>query len=495
MSHSAAARRSRSRLNAFGRTRLSFALSKTLARAAEDVLREYEPASASLLNARVSPVAARIGVVVPAIVVACMVVICVLPLNRVVPAKGRIVATSPTTVVGPLETSIVRSVDVKVNQQVRKGQVLATLDPTFAGSDDAQYAAQVQSFSAEVAREQDELANRIYDPKILTKDTLQQKQMFDQRKEAEDAQMSEYQQKIASLEHQTQSADSDVGAYTSRLTIATDVEGMRKELESQKIGSRLDSLQAADNRMDLTRLLAEAKATAAAARANMAAEIQERDYTLQNSNAETSQALVEAERNLGDAREYLAKAALRKNLVEMRAASDGRVQWIAKVAPGTVMQPGEQLMSIVPDGTRLEVEARVPGDEIGFAHVGQTVSISLDSLPSHLYGDANGKVMSISPDSFTSSDTGTTTEAQRSVSGLPSTLAGSASPTLDPNQNSVEPGYYLARIDITEEHFHNLPPDFHMTPGMSLSADIKVGRRTLLAYLIGRVAPTMSVAY
>jgi hemolysin D len=476
-------------------SQLTIRTSRALTREAADALLEYEPASTALVNTPVSPVAARVGLLISALVVACMVVIAVFPLDRVVPAPGRIVAASPTLTVGPLETSIVRTINVKVNQEVKKGEILATLDPTFAGSDDAQYAAQVQSFGAEVEREQDELANRIYNPTVINKDTKQQKDMFDQRKQALDAQMNEYTQKISSLQHQAQSADSDVSGYRSRLAVAVDVEGMRKELEGLKVGSRLNTLQAVDDRLDLERELADATAAAAAARANLQAQIQEREYTLQNANATTSAALVEAERNLSDARQYLNKAALRKNLVQMRAEHDGRVQWIAKVAPGTVMQPGDQLMSIVPDGTKLEVEAKVPGDEIGFVRHGQTVSIKLDTLYTQIYGYATGKVVDISPDSFVSQDTGTTTEAQRAVSGLPSTLAGNQSPTQDPSQNLIQPGYYLARIDITEEHFRNLPPDFRMLPGMSLSADIEVGKRTLLAYLLGRVAPSMSEAF
>jgi multidrug efflux pump subunit AcrA (membrane-fusion protein) len=46
----------------------------------------------------------------------------------------------------------VRSVDVREGQTVTKGQLLATLDPPFAGSDAAQYQAQVQSYGAEAAR-------------------------------------------------------------------------------------------------------------------------------------------------------------------------------------------------------------------------------------------------------------------------------------------------------------------------------------------------------
>jgi hemolysin D len=463
-----------------------------LEREAAHALLEYQPATAALINTPVSPLSARIGVVVSLLVVSCMGVIALFPLDRVVTASGRTVAGSPTAVLQPLETSIVRSVNVQAGETVKKGQLLATLDPTFAGSDAAQYEAQVQSYGAEVDRESAELANRIYVPTEVNHDTTQQKAMFDQRKAALDAQLDEYRQKIASLQQAATRSDSDVVGYRSRLAIAASVETMRKQLESLQVGSKLNTLSAEDTRTELERQLAYAVAASQGARSDLASEIQERDYTLQNWRATTSQALTEAERNLSDARQYLAKAARRKDLVRMRADADSTVQWVAKVSTGSVMQPGDQLMSLVPNDATLSVEAKIPGDQIGFVAPGQKVSLKFDTLYTQIYGFATGTVLSVSPDSFLANDTGTTTSAQRATAGLPSSLAGNS-----PNENPdlVTPGYYRATISIDSTKFRNLPPNFHMMPGMSLAADVEVGKRTLLAYLLGRVAPQMTEAF
>ena len=57
--------------------------------------------------------------------------------------------------------------------------------------------------------------------------------------------------------------------------------------------------------------------------------------------------------------------------------------------------------------------------------------------------------------------------------------------------NSAE-SYYRARIAIDRVDLHDTPPDFHVTPGMPVTADIKVGKRTVLQYLLGRVLPVAS---
>ena len=58
-------------------------------------------------------------------------------------ARGIVVSQSPTILVQPLDTAIVRSIDVREGQRVHAGEVLARLDPTFATADLAALAAQV----------------------------------------------------------------------------------------------------------------------------------------------------------------------------------------------------------------------------------------------------------------------------------------------------------------------------------------------------------------
>ena len=58
--------------------------------------------------------------------------------ERIVITPGRLVNSIPNIVVQPLETSIIQRIEVRAGQVVRKGELLATLDPTFAQADEAQ---------------------------------------------------------------------------------------------------------------------------------------------------------------------------------------------------------------------------------------------------------------------------------------------------------------------------------------------------------------------
>ena len=179
-------------------------------------------------------------------------------------------------------------------------------------------------------------------------------------------------------------------------------------------------------------------------------------------------------RKLSDAREQLNKAQLRRQLVELRADRDATVLTVAKVSVGSVLQSGDQFITLVPADAPLEVEANIAGRDNGFVHVGAPVAVKFDTFPSSQYGLAYGKVRTISADSFTAQD------EHESRSG--------SAPV---NPASTEP-FYRSRVTLDDVKLHDVPAGFHIVPGMPVTADIKVGKRTVLAYLLGRILPVTS---
>ncbi len=170
------------------------------------------------------------------------------------------------------------------------------------------------------------------------------------------------------------------------------------------------------------------------------------------------------------------KAKLRRQLVELRSEFDAIVQSVAKVSVGSVMQSGQPFITLVPADTPLEVEANIFGRENGFVHVGDAVAVKFDTFPYARYGMATGSVRIISPDSFTAQS-----EARHPTSALPV-------PATD-----TEP-FYRARIGIDRLGMHDVPAGFRLIPGMPVTADIKVGKRTVLGYLLGLMLPVAQEA-
>ena len=435
---------------------------------------EFHSPSGALAVSPVLYSARGITWIVSSMAAACIAAAGLIPIDKVVSAQGRIVALQATSVVQPLEVAIVRSVDVREGDRVGKGQVLARLDPTFATADVGALQTQVGSLQAEVDRLQAEAAGTDFHATMGDAMSVLQGAMFLQRRSERSFKNENYAQKISSLQSQVQRALSDVYAYSERLKVASTVEEKRRELERLQVGSQLNLLAATDSKLEIKRGYDNAANQASQAQRDLQALQAERDAYNQSWRSQVGQDLTEQSRKLSDANENLKKAQLRRQMVELRAEHDSTVLSVAKVSPGSVMQSGEQLITLVPYDAPLEAEVSVPGSEAGYVHPGNHVTLKVETLPYSQYGTIDATIRSVSPDSF-------------------STSQDDASPKRgsQPTQARAPGGatYYRARIDIGESHLHDTPDGFRMMPGMPITADVKVGKRTVMSYLLSRFLP------
>jgi hemolysin D len=431
---------------------------------------EFQSPSIAITNAPIPRSARGITWVIASMLLAIIVALSVIKVDEVVTAQGIVGSTVPNMVLQPLDQSIVRSINVKPGDHVKVGQVLARLDPTFAAADEGALIAQVSSLKALVSRLQAEADGKPFTYTGLDRDLALQAAIYAQRHSQYEYQLEEYQQKIGSLAEVIGRSLSDAAGYRDRLMVAQDVEAMRKELERQQVGSRLNTLSAMDNRAEVARNLANAQATAEGAKRDLQAMVADRDQWVQSWRSDVSQQLSDALGKLSDAQESLNKAQLHRQLVELRAESDGTVLSIAKVSVGSVLQAGQEFITLVPVDAPLEIEANILGSDNGYVHVGDEVMIKFAAFNYAQYGMAYGTVRTVSPDSFNAGD-------------LPPPNGG----------NTAEP-YYRARISIDRLAMHGLTRGFDLEPGMPVSADIKVGKRTLVSYFLDRVIPLANEA-
>jgi len=185
--------------------------------------------------------------------------------------------------------------------------------------------------------------------------------------------------------------------------------------------------------------------------------------------------LTEQGRKLDDAKEQLRKASLRRTLVRLRAQEDAIVLRVAPVSVGTVMQSGDPFIELVPLDAPLQIDAVVDGQDVGFVRVGDPVTIKFETFPYALYGTATGTVRSVSPDSFKDPEAAPTKNAD-----------------LRPQEGPIGVLFFRARISIDEVRLHDLPEGARIVPGMPVQADIRVGTRTVLRYLMSRFIPASS---
>lgn len=382
--------------------------------------------------------------------------------DRVVSSSsGKIVSVEALSTFQVLDPSIIKSVDVREGQTVAKGQLLATLDATFAKADVSQLRQQLAGLDAEVARltaEQDHKPLQFPaggDPDEVPFQTLQMS-LFGQRAAEYAAQMRSFDEKVKTTQATIAKLQNDVDRYASRQDITRQIEGMRDTLFKSGASSRLSLLQANDARLEMQRTMENQRNALAEAQHQLASVQADREAYVQKWLGDVSENLVKLRNDRDKAISGLLKASKHQDLVRLVAPEDAVVLTLSKLSVGSVLKEGESFMTLVPLRSAMEAEIHIGSRDIGFVRPGDPVSLKVDAFNFYEHGAAQGTVSWISEGSFS------TDEGDR--------------PT-DP--------YYKARVTITSLHFSGVPASFRLIPGMTLRADIAVGHRSLFRYIIG----------
>ncbi len=431
---------------------------------AEQAINDFQSETAAITGAA-DPLMARLVLhASAAMLVVAILLASVLKIERVVTGNGRVVSEIPKLLVQPLDTSIVRGIPVREGQVVRRGDVLATLDPTFQAADVGALRAQAARLKAVIARLDAEQKGQPFVASGDNSNAALQLSIWQSRQAEYSARLMSFKQKIDADQATILRAQQDVGHYRSRLGLTSEVESMRKELELKRIGSRLNSLLASDARVEVARNLSEAQNTVLTATHDMEAERAEREVYVQQWKSEITKDLVTHRGEYEQVLQDLAKAERRQDMVELRAVSDGIVLEVGRFSIGSVVQPGDQVMTLVPIGSNLSIDADIDAADQGFVVSGQKVNIKFAAYQFIDHGMAHGVVRGISADSFAPQD----------------------SKAESPKR------FYRARIDLTDLALRGVPKDFRLVPGMTLVADVVVGRRTIMAYILEGALRNMS---
>ncbi len=384
--------------------------------------------------------------------------------DRVVTSvSGKIVTVEPTAVLGALDPSIIKTIDVQEGEQVKKGQLLATLDPTFTTADVGALKSQVANYGAEVARCQAELAQKPFDmapsaDPVANSFIAAQREYYLQRKAQFDAQVQSYNDQIAQYQATIVKYQTDQARYGDRAKISQEIEQMRATLAAAQVGSRLNLLAATDQKLEIERALEFDKNATAEAQHELDAAKSTRDAYIQQWDGQVSQELVTAQSNRDAAAEQLTKATKHQSLVRLAAPEDSMVLKIAKLSPQSVLNPSDPLLYLAPLKSPLQAEINIAARDIGFIRVGDDTTIKLSAYDFIDHGTVDGKVKSISEGAFTTDDNGAPT---------------------DP--------YYRVRVALGRVALRNVPENFRLVPGITLTGDIHIGTRSLFTYLFSGV--------
>lgn len=414
------------------------------------------------LEAQVPPRVTRLTLyAVIAIIVAAVIWASVSSVDEIVVAPGKLITTRPNLIVQPLETSVVRSIDVTVGETVHAGQRLAALDPTFTQSDVEQLHGKVAALDAQMDRIEAELAGKPYEPGVdASPDAVLQMRFYAQRKAAYDTQLQNFDDQIARAEANLSVNRDAEPLLVERVETQRQIEQMRQTLMADQTGSKLNYLLSHDARLDIQAALSknhgeQIEMTHAIAKARS-----ERQAFIEEFRRAALEDLVKARDTHEATAEELKKAVLRRDMIMLTAPADAVVLDIAQRSVGSVVREAEPLFTLVPLDVPLEAEVTIASRDIGQLGADEPVRLKLDAFPFQKHGTAAGVIRTISQDAFVSGN--------KDEKGV----------------NPAAPMVYRARVRLTDTTLRSVPPTFRLLPGMTVVAEIKVGRHSVLSYFL-----------
>ncbi len=418
---------------------------------------EFLPAALEVIERPVSPTARLTGWVLLFGLIATLAWLVLGRVDVVASAEGRVLPSDDVKLVQPTGTGIVRRIYVHDGDFVRKGQALVDLDPTVSTAEEAQAAQALLSARLDVARNS-AIANALSGrgihfvapsgtkPEVATT----QLSLVKAQVAAAEASADGLAQARASALADSQSSGGQIRKYDGTLPLLDRQVGAVTELATYGYASNTRLLELRRQRRSEAgdRDVAVAQRTRAFAEAAKFAAQLEQSREQAQQTALTDLAKAQSEEALRE--DELTKAQQRSRQQRLTAPVDGTVQELAVHTIGGVVEPVKTIMVIVPNG-KLEVEAKVLNKDTGFVRRGQEVAIKLQAFPFTRYGTVPGRIEAISPDSV---------EDRR----------------LGP--------IYKARISLARDSISSGEVVAPLVPGMALVADIRIGRRSILSYLL-----------
>jgi adhesin transport system membrane fusion protein len=380
--------------------------------------------------------------------------------DEVTHAEGQIIPSSQVQVVQNLEGGIVQEILVREGDVVDKGQILLRIDDTrFASSYQEgrlkylALLAQVSRLSAEtegkpltlpqeIEQEAPQLAEdarRLY--RTRQQELASTVQILEQQRDQRRQELAEMRSRAGQLQrsHALLRDEYQRTAPLAKEGVISEVELLRLERQLNETRGDLDGVR--------LRLPA-----AQAALDEAESKIEDARIKFRN---EAQAKLNEAKAELAATAQNNTAALDRVTRTAVRSPMRGIVKRLKVSTIGGVVQPGMDLVEIVPLEDSLLVEAKVQPRDIAFLHPGQRAMVKLTAYDSTIYGALEATLEHISADAITEED-----------------------------GRGDERSYFLVRVRTLERGYVKDGESLPIIPGMTATVDILTGRKSVLKYML-----------
>jgi adhesin transport system membrane fusion protein len=380
-------------------------------------------------------------------------------IDEITVGEGKVIPSSQVQVIQNLEGGIVSSIPVKVGDLVQKDQIVMKLDPTRFSSSMDETQAKRDSLLVKVARLEAEATGRSFvapaellksNPQLVNEErtlmvSRQQeldtammvlRQQADQRTQEAGEMRARYKQLQES--HDIVNQELKISKPMAAQGVMSAVEILRLERQLSDVKGQMDAARLAIPRLEQAAAEARSKITASIAkfRSDAAADLNLARAELAGTSA-VSMAVQD-----------------RLTRTEVRSPVTGVIKQLKVTTVGGVIQPGMELMQIVPLEDNLLVETKIRPSDVGFITPGQDATVKITAYDFSIYGGLEAQVENITAD------------------------------TIIVEKGDRSDSFYIVRVRTKSTKFSGSKKQLPIMPGMVASVHIRTGKKTVLNYLL-----------
>jgi adhesin transport system membrane fusion protein len=376
-------------------------------------------------------------------------------IDEVTRGDGKVIPSHQLQVVQSMDGGVVSEILVREGMQVEAGQLLLRIDETRATSGVRESAAQVFALHIRELRLKALAEGTAFRPPSPSPGNKDEAQIIDEERNLYQARVSEL-QALLSINHQqvTQKEQELLEVRSRNDTAQRSLVLTQKELKTLRPLLRSGSI----SELDILRLEREVvrqkgdfeQSTATIARVQSAiSEAQRKTHETELSfRNDARKELSEVLGRLNALNQGAIALADKVDKAQVKSPVRGRVQRLLANTVGGVVQPGKDLVEIVPLDDALVLETRVQPKDIAFIHPGQIATVKFSAYDFSIYGGLEAKVENISPDT-----------------------------QVDERGNA----FYVIRVRTDHP---NLSESMPIIAGMTAEVDILTGKKSVLGYLL-----------
>jgi HlyD family secretion protein len=389
--------------------------------------------------------------------------------DEVAAAQGELIPSTQVRPVRSLEGGVIREIKVQEGDEVKQGDILVEQDPTLSQAEVDRLQSAAELVRQDIARLEAERAGETATGNVVQDQLLAARlRDFDTRQGAaiadanrQSAAVSEAQSELARLQENLVNARETLeNARVREASLRDLVDGAVPRFDYLEAKDRLTEAQ--DRVASLEQEIAgQQQAIQQAQQAYQSARQTAESLTSQRRSEILTQ-LTQRQEELSNIEGQLNEADIRKDGQTIRAPISGRIYNVETTLAERTIEPGEEILSILPDGEDLMLEVKVLNRDIGFIEAGMRAKIKVATFPFQEFGTIEGEVMRVSPNATLDEDLGLVFATQVKLSRTSVAVQG----------KPVE-----------------------LVPGMAATAEIVTRQKSILTFLIEPVTRRFDEAF